>query len=98
MVHIIKGYFCGGINKYLNLITCDDRIFIPPILKKYVLHWYCTYILHPGMDRTEAMFFYNFYWPGIRNSVRKEVTNCDTFQHKKLSNIKYVKLPDKESE
>ena len=23
------GYFCGGINIYINLITCEDDIFIP---------------------------------------------------------------------
>ena len=24
-----KGYFCGGSNNYLNLITCEDKIVIP---------------------------------------------------------------------
>ena len=42
------------------------------------------------------MICQNIYWPGIRYAVRKEVTNCDTFQHTKPSNIKYGKLPVKE--
>ena len=50
------------------------------------------------MDRTEATIFQHLYWPVIINAVRKEVTNCDTCQHKKRSNIKYGNLPAKESE
>ena len=50
------------------------------------------------MDITEAMLFQHLYWPGIRYSVRKEVTNCDAYQRKKLSNKKYSKLPDKLAE
>ena len=56
------------------------------------------YLLRPGMDRTEAIIRQRLYWPGIRNSVQKEVTNCDTFQRTKQSNVKYGKLPAKESE
>ena len=44
------------------------------------------------------MICQNNYWPGIRDAVRKEVTNCDTCQHTKLSNIKYGKLVVKETE
>ena len=32
------------------------------------------------------------YWPDIRDSVRKEVSNCDTFQRTTLSNKKCGKL------
>ena len=50
------------------------------------------------MDITEAIILQRFYWPGIRHVVRKEGINCDNFQHTKLSNIKYGKLPAKEAE
>ena len=50
-----KGSVCGDSNIYLNLITCEDNIFIPSKLNSYVLYWYRTYILHPGMDIMEAM-------------------------------------------
>ena len=75
-----KGSFCGGIDIYLNLIMCKDKIVIPSTLQSYVLHWYHMYILHPVMDRTEAMIFQHLYWPGIRYSVQKEVSNFDTCQ------------------
>ena len=60
-------YFCGGSNIDLNLRTCEDNIFIPSIIQSYVLHWYYIYILHPVMDRMEAVTLQHFYWPGIRN-------------------------------
>ena len=50
-----KGYFPGKSNIYLNFITCEDKIFIPSIIKSYVLHWYYMYILHPGMFQMEVM-------------------------------------------
>ena len=93
-----KGSFCGGSNIYINLITCEDYIFIVSILQSYVLHWYHMYLLHSGMGRMEVIICQHLYWPGIRKAVCKEVTNCDTCQRKKLSNIKNGKLPDKEAE
>ena len=50
-----KGYFRGGSNIDLKLITCKDKIVIPSKLQSYVVHWYHTYFLHTGIDRTEAM-------------------------------------------
>ena len=44
------------------------------------------------MDRTEALIRQHFYWPDIRYTFRKEVTNCDTCQRTNGSNIKYGKL------
>ena len=76
-----KDYFNGGSNSDINLIMCEDNNVILSKLQSYVLHWYHTYLLHPGMDRTEEMIRQHVYWPGIRHAVRKEVNNCDTCQH-----------------
>ena len=65
--------FCGGSNIIINHIMCEDNIYIPLILQRYVLYWYYKYILHPGMDRTEAMICQHFYWPDIITAIRKEV-------------------------
>ena len=88
-----KGSFCGDIYEYLSLVTCKDKIVAPSKLQSYVLHWYHTYLLHPGMCRTEAMIYQHLYWPIIIYSVYKEVTNCETCQRPKLSKNKYGKLP-----
>ena len=45
------------------------------------------------MDRTSAIIYQQFYCPGIRDAIQKEVTNCDTCQLTKWSNVKYGKLP-----
>ena len=65
------GYFRGGSNIYVNLITCEGKIVITLILQGYIPHWYHTYILHPGMDIMEAIIFQHFYWPEIITTVRK---------------------------
>ena len=66
-----NGYVCGVSNIDLNLITCKDKIVIPPIIQKYVLHWYHRYLLCPRTDIMEATIHQNLYWPGNRNSVQK---------------------------
>ena len=78
-----KGSIHGLSTIYLNLITCKDKIFIVSIPQRYGLHWYHTYILHSGMDRTEAMIPPHLYWRAIREAVQKEVINYDTFQNTK---------------
>ena len=69
---------------------CEDKIFIPSIPKSYVFNWYHTYLLHPGIEITEDMICQHFYWPGIRYTIQKEVTNCDICQHTKRSNRNVV--------
>ena len=85
-----KGYFRGDSNIDIKLITCKDNIVIQSKLQGYVVHWYHTYLLHPEMDRTEAMIFQHLYWPDIRYAVQKEVNNCDTCQRTKRSNKNMV--------
>ena len=66
-----KGYFCQGRNIDISLKMCKNNIVILSKLQSYVLHWYHTYLLHPGMDRTEAMIRQHLYCPDIRDSVHK---------------------------
>ena len=93
-----KGSFCGGIIIYLNLITCEDKVVILSKLQGYVLNWYHTYLLHPGMDRMEAIIFQHLYWPDIIDYVWKEISKSDTCQCTKRSNKKYGELPAKLAE
>ena len=54
-----KGYFCGGSNIDIEVITCKDSFVIPSKIQSYVLHWCHTYILHPAMERTEEIISQN---------------------------------------
>ena len=56
-----KGSFREGSDINLNLITCEDNIIILSILQSCLLHFYHTYLLHPGMDIMEAMICQDFY-------------------------------------
>ena len=58
-----KGCFHGGSNIYINLTTCEVNIVILSKLQSYVIHWYHTYLIHTGMDRTELMIRQYFTGP-----------------------------------
>ena len=53
----------------INLIACEDNIVITSIIQSCILHWYHTYLLHPGIDRMEAVIFKHLHWPVIINGV-----------------------------
>ena len=93
-----SGYFHGGINSNFNLIKCEENIVIQLILQRYILNQYPAYIICLEMERTQAMIHQHLQWTGIRESVQKTVSNCDTCQCKKRRNknmvnyqIKYLK-------
>ena len=65
-----KCSFREGSNINPNLITCEDNIFIPSIIQSYVFNWHHTYLLHPEMDRTEAIITQHLYWTRIRKPVQ----------------------------
>ena len=92
-----KGSFRGG-QRIINLITYKYKIDIPQKLQKYIVKWYHTYILHPGLDKMDSMIIQQLYLPGIREVVYREVTYCDTCQHTKRSTHKYSDFTAKPTE
>ena len=44
-------YFCGGGNTFMHICK-NYKIVVPTILRKYMVNWYHTYLLHIGMQRT----------------------------------------------
>ena len=74
-----KCYFSGGWNT-IEIVMYNGRILTSQKLQKYVVKWYHMYLLHTGLDRTEAMVHQNLYWPGMREAVQKEFKKCGTFQ------------------
>ena len=74
------------------------KIDISQKIQKYVVKWYQTYLLHPGLDQTEAIIFQYLYLPGIRAFVKKEFTICDVCQRTKQSSKTNGKLPAKMGE
>ena len=82
----------------IDLITYKDKIGLPQKLQKYLVKWYHTYLLHPVLDRTEAIIIQHLYLTGIKDSVYREFTFCDICQRTEWSIIKYGKFPEKLAE
>ena len=78
----IKGSLYGCWNT-INIVTFNDKIVIIQLLTSHPVKWYHKYLLHPGLDITEAIICQYLYWTGIRKTVRKEVTKCDVCKRTK---------------
>ena len=88
-----KSYFCRGQNTK-EIVIYKDKIVILQKLQKYVVKWHHTYLLHPVLNKTEAMICQNVYWPGIKEAVQRGLTGCYKCQRTKWKK-KYGKFPDK---
>ena len=79
--------FCGGSDIIFHLKACKDNIVLMVMLQIYVLHWYHAYLLHPGLDKMDAIIRKYLYWPEIKKYFRLEVSNGDTCQRTKIKNM-----------
>ena len=91
--------FHGG-GKSRTLICFGEKIAIPPTLQKPFLDWYHEMLCHPGQLRMENTIRQHFYWPTLRDDVRKHCTVCDVCQRTKKGNKKdkLGLLPEKTAE
>jgi len=87
--HVSRKTFRGG----EQLLCYKNRIFVPKVLRKHVVDWYHTYLLHPGENRTEETIAQHLYWPNIRKLVQEQVKSCVKCQLAKRKRLKYGHLP-----
>jgi len=78
-----------------QLLCYKNRIFVPKVLRKHVVEWYHTYLLHPGETRTEETIAQHLYWPNIRKTVQEHVKTCEKCQLAKRKRLKYGHVPIK---
>lgn len=78
-----------------QLLCYKNRIFVPKVLRKHVVEWYHTYLLHPGETRTEETIAQHLYWPNIRKLVQEQVKACEKCQLAKRKRLKYGHVPMK---
>ena len=71
---------------------------IPTVLREHVVQWYHTYLLHPGVNRTEATIQQHLYWPQMREQIQKILKECPTCQKYKKTTKKWGKLLKKKAE
>ena len=89
--------FRGGEKSY-DLVLRHDKIVIPSTLKRKVLEWYHTYLLHPGLNRTEETIRQHLWWKSLREDVQAHIKICDKCQRFKKQKKKYGHLPAKKAE
>mgnify|MGYP002063500018 FL=1 len=89
--------FPGGEGE-VTLICYQGKIVIPEQLRKRVVTWYHTYLLHPGQNRTESTIEQHLYWPDMRTQIREICDKCPSCQINKRTYKKYGHLPAKEAE
>ena len=81
-----------------NLIMYKNRIYVPETLKKRVMDWYHTYLVHPGTTRMINSIQTIMHWHGMRKDIEKFVHKCDLCQRCKKQKKKYGHLPPKQAE
>ena len=87
-----------GADNDIQLACHKGRIYVPKALRKTVIEWYHTYLMHPGATRTEETLKQHLYWPGLQEDVKAIVLLCPTCQKSKKETQKYGHLPAKEAE
>ena len=68
------------------------------IIRKYVVKWYNTNPLYPGMDCTEASISQHYWWNNWKDNICNQIKVCNNCQKNKKQNLKYAKLPTNETE
>ena len=74
--------FHGG-EKSIDLITYKEKIVVPEALRDRAVHFYHTYLLHPGINRTEASIAQHLWWPNMREHIRHICEVCPSCQKNK---------------
>jgi len=87
----------GGSKRH-KVVFCNDKIVVPRSLRKRLIDWYHTTLMHPGINRTEQTIKMHFIWPRLHEDVKQLCKSCKICQLTKKTKIKYGKLPPKEAE
>jgi hypothetical protein len=82
----------------VEVITYQEKIYIPVQLLQRVVAWYREYLAHPGESQTEATICQTCTWPKLRCHVETFCKTCCTCQFFKKQRKKYGNLPPKEAE
>jgi hypothetical protein len=73
-----------------GLLSNSDRLYVPPVpeLRTQVMHTNhdCNISGHLGMDKTEELTSWSFFWPNMQQDVRHYVRSCEQCQRNKPSN------------
>ena len=61
-----------------DIIELDGKIVIPKQLRKRIVKWYHTTLMHPGITRLAKTIRMHFTWPGLGDDVKDYCKRCKT--------------------
>ena len=89
--YVLKEFLCA--DDVRKLICLNSKIVIPKTLQKHLVHWYHTFLCHPGETRTEQTIQQRFTWEELTKMVKNICALCHTCQITKTKKVKLGKLP-----
>ena len=87
-----SGYNINTIDN-IELVTYQDKIYVPKSLRRRTLEWYHHFLNHPGGDRLYHTLQTVCYWKGMAYQAATLCKRCDDCQRHKPRKRKYGKLP-----
>ena len=77
-----SGYNINTIDN-VELVTYEDKIYVPKSLHCKTLEWYHDYLNHPGGDRLYHTLQMVCYWKGMLTQAANFCKRCDDCQRHK---------------
>ena len=90
-----------GPDEVITEIDTDNktaRIIVPATLKRRLMEWYHTNLVHPGVERLYNTLRQHYTWPGMLTDIREYIKRCGPCQKGKRGMRGYGKLPLKDVE
>jgi hypothetical protein len=83
-------------DKTYELITKNDKIYVPQELQAKCVAWYHTTLMHPGETRLELTIAQHYTWIGLKTACVAAVRSCDVCKvAKKRDGRNYGIIPPK---
>lgn len=79
-----------------SLIYYNNRIVVPSTLRRPIMDWYHTFLLHPGRERLYQSLRPHFIWRSMYADINTFVRDCPTCQKYKRQKKSYGQLPVKQ--
>jgi hypothetical protein len=77
----------------INLITYNNRIFIPRAQLEHMVCWYHLHLQHAGLTCLFQTISMHFYHPQLHRTISNIVRTCDSCQRYKKPQPGYGQLP-----
>ena len=89
-----SGYKLNTLDE-IELITYENKIYVPKSLRQRTIEWYHYFLNHPGGDRLYKTINQVCYWKGMASQANNFCQKCRECQLYKSRKRKYGELPPK---